>query len=110
MSTCAGVAPNVSPARACGLHLGASHSARPHAHLETLHPVGCTQAGREVGVGVEFSSPKPDEVCVQGGWGVLDHLMPRPGTFLTLSSSQKPEGVLEGARAHSSEFKTTQLG
>lgn len=24
------------PARACGLHLGASRAARPHAHLETL--------------------------------------------------------------------------
>lgn len=68
MNTCAGAAPNVSPARACGLHLGASHSARPHAHLETLHPVDCTQAGREV-VGGLSSHPQSQMRCVCGVGG-----------------------------------------
>lgn len=61
--------PQVTPARACGLHLGTSHAAA-HTHLETL-PLGGFTGGAEVG---ELS-------CLSQGQmgGDLDLVLPGPG-------------------------------
>lgn len=63
----------VAPARACGPHLGTS---RPHAHLEMLCLCGFMQEGTEGGGGLS-SHPQGQN----GEGGVLDHLMPKSGTF-----------------------------